>query len=297
MQPATGPETESGEVFIIALPRIVIDFDSAGSPSMLGIKLQDLERLTGASFGSLQLNKFYVDWMTNANVQHIELRQTGNGVAFMVNGKPMPHIAWNDQSLQKVSDVAALMQVPDTELIAKFLPIVRRLGLDVVLTFPRQPGVAEIALMDSDEALKVQPVAADEPASAIVRFEVKYDTQGVPGVLGITASDLSARGISAPLAMDTRYINMLQSRNIQNMELKGQGDGLFLYINGEPLPNIVWDDTFLTNAADLYVQMNPDSPYIDVAKQLLPLVNNADVNVLVHFPRAANAAPIAARMH
>lgn len=299
MQPATGPETDSGEVFMIALPRIAIDFDSMGNPSMMGIKLEDVERITGQSLSSMRLNKFYVDWMTNANVQHVELRQTGNGVAFIVNGKPMPHIAWTDKSLQKTSEVAALLQVSnaDTELLRKFLPIVRRLGLDLVVTFPRRSDATAIALMNADEALKVKPSTVVEPASAIVRFEVKYDNQGVPGVLGISAADLAARGIDAPLAIDLRYVDLFKKNNIQFVELRGKDDGLYLYINGEPLPNIVWDDTFLTNAADLYVQMNPESPYTQVAKQVLPLVNNADVNVIVHFPIAADQKPIAAKMH
>jgi hypothetical protein len=299
MQPATGPETETGEVFMVALPRLVVDFDSAGSPSVLGIKLDDVMGIMGQSSTGVRLDPMYVNWMTNANVQHMELRQTGNGIAFIVNGKPMPHLAWNDASLQRTSAVAGLMQMSqgDAELLRKVLPIVRRLGLDVVVTFPRAQGIAEIPLMNAEQALQVKATPSQEPASAIVRFEVRYDQQGVPGILGITASDLVARGMNAPMAIDMRYVDLLKRNNIQFIELRGKDDGLYMYINGEPLPNLVWDDTFLGNAADLYVQMNPSSPYVDIVRQVLPLVNNADINVMVHFPIGPDQQPIAAKMH
>lgn len=298
MQPAAGPETESGEVFMVALPRIVIDFDEVGTPSMLGVKLTDVGRFTGQDMSTMGLNKFYIDWMMAANVQHIELRQTGNGIALFINGKPMPNVAWSDKSLQQASNLAGLFQVQNTAMLAKFLPIVRRLGLDVVVTFPRAQGVAAIPLVDPDQAIKVAAaVPSDQPASAIVRFEVKYDEQGVPGILGITAADLAAMGVAAPLALHPAYLDLLKKNNIQTMELRGKTDGLFLYINGDPLPNIAWDDAFLANAADVYAQMNPTSPYIDLAKTMVPLINKADISIMVHFPLAAGATPIAARMH
>lgn len=297
MQPATGPETDTGEVFMIALPRIVINFDADGNPSLLGLNLADVGKYTGMSTAGFQLNKFYIDWMSAANVQHIELRQTGNGIVLFVNGKALPHIGWSDASLQQATDLAGLFNVQNTEMIRKFLPIVRRLGIDVVLTFPRAEGVAEIPLIDPQEAVNTVAQASTEPASAVVQFEVKYDENGVPGILGITAADLAAMGISAPLALHPAYLALLEQHNIQTMELRGKSDGLFLYINGEPLPNIVWDDTFLNNAAGLYAQMNPTSPYIDVAKTIVPLVNKADIAIMVHFPIAAGQTPIAAKMH
>jgi hypothetical protein len=297
MQPAAGPQTESGEVFTVALPRIEVAFDADGSPSILGLNMADLAKYTGMDASAYKLPKFYVDWMTAANVQHIELRQTGNGVGLWVNGKAMPHIGWDDASLQKTSDLMAMLNVPRTDMLRKFLPIVRRLGLDLVLRFPVAAGQAEIPLVDPNEAVKQAANPSTAPASAVVQFEIKYDDNGVPGILGISAADLAAMGIQAPLAMSPAYLDLLKKNNIQNMELRGKADGLFLYINGEPLPNIVWDDTYLNNVADMYAQMNPQSPYIGVAKTVLPMVSRGDIAIMVHFPVAEGQTPIAAKMH
>jgi hypothetical protein len=298
MQPAAGPATESGEVFMIALPRIVVDFDEMGTPSIAGLKLSDLQRY-GVYTGNFQLSKFYVDWMTAANIQHVELRQTGNGIVLFVNAKALPHLGWSDQSLTRMANFATMFNVQNTQMLAKFLPIVRRLGLDLVLRFPKAPGAAEVALVNPDEAVKVVAAQPSGPASAVVQFEIKYDENGVPGILGITAADLAAMGISAPLALAPDAVRSLQYYNIQTMELRGKGDGLFIYVNGEPLPNIVWDDALLNNTADIYVQMNPGAPaqYQELARTAVPLINKADIAIMVHFPIAAGAQPIAAKMH
>lgn len=297
MQPASGPETDTGEVFMVALPRLQVDFDKDGNPGVVGLKLSDLSKYTGMNFAGFQLNKFYIDWMSAANVQHIELRQTGNGIVLFANGKPLPNVAWSDASLQAAGDFAGLFNVQNTQMIRKFLPIVRRLGLDLVLTFPRSEGVAEIPLADPNLVVKTVASPSNTPASAVVQFEVKYDENGVPGILGISAADLAAMGMNAPLALHPAYVKLLEDNNIQTMELRGKSDGLFIYVNGNPLPNIAWDDAFLTNSADLYAQMNPSSPYIDVVKTVVPMINKADIGVMVHFPLAAGQKPIAAKMH
>jgi hypothetical protein len=303
MSPATDSKTPSGEIFLLALPRIVIDFDADGNPGTLGMKLEDAGRLFGADMSGMRLNKYYVDWMTAANVQHIEMRQTGDGLALLANGQPLPHVAWDDASLQQASDLAALFNVDSQSLalVKKLLPIMRRLGLDVVAKFPLRPDAKAIALADPAVVMaKAKPEQA--PATAIVQFEIKYDEHGVPAILGISAQDLLALGIEAPLALHMDYVRSLQARNIQHLELRTKPDGLFLYVNGNPLPNLVWDNALLTSAADVYGQMNPggsdqEKQAVGFVKQFIPTLDNMDIAILVHFPLAAGAQPIPAKIH
>jgi hypothetical protein len=42
----------------------------------------------------------------------------------------------------------------------------------------------------------------------------------------------------------------------------------------------------LMNAADLYGQMNPTSPYVAAVKQFVPAINNLNIDLLLHFPTA-----------
>jgi hypothetical protein len=156
-----------------------------------------------------------------------------------------------------------------------------------------------IALADPAVAMAAAVPDKGDP-SMIARFEIKYDGNGVPAILGISAQDLVGMGLMDPnvaIALSRDAILSLQARNVQYLELRTKPDGLFLYVNGEPLPNLVWDNTLLSNAAGLYAQMNPTSPYNDLVKQMAPNLDNADVGVLVHFPLAAGAQPIQIKRH
>jgi len=295
MTPATGPATAGGEVFTIALPRIEVAFDDQGSPSLAGVDMQTLASLTGFDARNLRLNKFYTDWMKNAGIQHIELRQGGDGIYVFVNGKPMPYLAWSDASLQRVTDLASLLNVPNTEGLRKFLPIVRRLGLDMVLRFPHSGTDVPLASPDAIKNIAVKP--SGNAPSAVAQFELKYDQNGTPAVLGITPYDLAAMGVNLGATnLSPAAIEMLQKNNIQSLELRSKDDGVYVYVNGQPLPNIAWDDSLLTNVSQVYGQMNDQNQMIvKTIQQLLPLVNKADMGILVHFPVAPGKTVIPAK--
>lgn len=293
--PAVMPQntqTESGEQFVVALPQMVIDFDAAGNPSIMGMNLVDAGKMVGQDLSGLGIGNLYVtpqiklvDSLVAANVQNVELRQTGDGVAVLVNGKSLPHIAWTDASLQQATDVAAMFNIQGLDMVKKVLPIVRRLGVNVVMRFPPAPGVEVIPLTDPNVPLPT-PQVDDGPDSVVAKMEVKYDGQGVPSILGISARDLQAMGLNMPLALAPSVIQSLQANNVRTMGLRSKPDGIFIYANDVALPNLSWDNTMLLNAADLYGQMNPTSPYVAAVKQFLPAINNVNIDLLLHFPTA-----------
>ena len=112
------------------------------SPASLGVPL-DLSQY--------RIDPFYPAWMKAANIQHIELRQTGDGIALLVNGALMPSLSFQDGSLQRISEVAPLLGQNGPaigQLIEKFAPLVQRLGLSVALKFPKADGAQDIPLRD-----------------------------------------------------------------------------------------------------------------------------------------------------
>ncbi len=299
MSPSTSPKTARGDTFLLALPRLEIEFDKNGSPTVLGMKLADVGAMLGQDLSGIRLDPFVVNWMMVTDIQHIEMRQTGDGMAVVVNGKPMPHISWNDQSLERALQLAAVF-APGNEnqfnAIKKLLPIVSRLGLDVVVRFPLQPGAKAIPLADPAVVMaKANPVK--DPASLILWFDIRYDAQGVPAVLGITGYDLADLGLPLPVALDQPMVRSLQSKNVQALELRTKPDGLYIYLNNEPLPNLAWDRQLLKNVAELYAQMNPQSPVIPTVNQLVPGLDTLDIGVLVYFPPAPGVPVIEAKMH
>ncbi|MGC8780381.1 MAG: hypothetical protein ACP5UQ_05890 [Anaerolineae bacterium] len=299
MSPSTSPKTARGDTFLLALPRLEIEFDKDGNPTVLGMKLAEVGAMLGQDLSGIRLDPFLVNWMMTTDIQHIEMRQTGDGMAVVVNGKPLPHITWNDQSLERALQLAEVF-APGNEnqfnAIRKLLPIVSRLGLDVVVRFPLQPGAKAIPLAEPAVVMaKANPVK--DPASLILWFDIRYDAQGVPSVLGITGYDLADLGLPLPVAIDRPMLQSLQNKNVQALELRTKPDGLFIYLNNEPLPNLTWDRQLLKNAAELYARMNPQSPIIPTVNQLIPGMDTLDIGVLVYFPPAPGVPVIEAKMH
>ncbi len=299
MAPSISPRTESGDTFLLALPRLEIEFDRDGNPMVLGMKLADVGTLLNQDLSGIRLDPGLVTWMTNADIQHIEMRQTGDGVSLMVNGKRMPHISWDDKSLAQAIDLLMALDPGNEGLyttIRKLLPIVSRLGLDVVVRFPLQPAARALPLADpADVMAKANP--SKDPASFIFKFDVRYDAQGVPSILGITGYDLAALGLPLPLALDPAMRDNLQSKNIQFLELRTTPVGLHVYINNSPLPTFTWDKQMLKNVAEIYAQMNPGSPIIPTVNQIVPMLDTLDIGIMVFFPLAPNAKPIQPQTH
>jgi len=296
VQPTTGSSTAGGEVFQIALPRLVVDVDAEGNPSILGVSPVLLKAL-GVDTSGFQVPKQTVDMLTKAGIQHIEIASVGDRLVFFVNGKPMPHLGWSEDSMNRALDLAAKLGVQSAGTLSKVLPMITRLGLDVVLRFPLQEGAAEIPMTQVGAAkdLKVSPTT--DPASAIIKTEIKFDENGQPGIMGISAKDLQAMGIAGLPGLSPDTLQKLEAGNIQSLELRTKPDGAYLYANGEPLPKLIWDSQLLANLVEVYAKISPDAPLLPLIQSIVPFMDRADVGLMLHFPLAAGATAIPAKMH
>lgn len=299
--PANAPDGPDGEKFVVALPRLVITFDDNGTPGFEGLPVEQIARSVGypLDLSAYRIDPAYVNWMKTSNIQHVEMRQTGSGLALLVNGKLMPHIEWQDGSLEAAGGFVSMLGPQYAQLgslVEKLAPIAKRLGLSIVLKFPVPSGAEAVALAGDDVVLAT-PVPAAGPASAMVQFEIKYDDQGVPSIMGISARDLANAGINAPLALHPYYIQAAQLNNIQFLQLRSKGDGLHLYLNGMPLPALAWDQVMLQNTLDtaqrMYANMGIDW---NIINQLVPLLSNTDVSILIHLPLGPNQTAIPVKM-
>jgi hypothetical protein len=302
MLPSQTAETESGEVFMVALPRIVLTADASGQLGVDGLPLDVL----GIGGMLPAISPDFVAAMQQANIQHLELRHTGDGLAVIVNGMPLPHVAWGDESFKAIGDLLYVLgpQIGvDGEAMQKLLtqlaPIVERLGLSVAVKFPSAAGAPEIPFAADDVALAA-PEVVEAPPSAVAKFEVKYDDQGVPSIMGISARDIAALtgNNQLALALSPEVIQRAQDSNIQSLQVSTTPSGLEVYINGVATPKIVWDQGMLGNAIDLWAQLNPAAAgYAPVIKQLAPFLTNTSFSILLHFPMEEGVAVIPARMH
>ncbi len=294
-QPSGAAASPSDEIFQMALPRLVVDLDENGVPSIMGINPLFLKAV-GVDVSGFSAPPELVKTMQQAGVQHIELAAVGDRLVILVNGKPMPQLGFSEGSLQRALDLASLFGVQNTESIAKLVPWVTRLGLNVVLRFPRGEA-AEIPLSKPGTAkeLTISPVT-DAP-SLVTKFEVKFDQDGTPGILGFTANDLTQLTGADIGGLAPETLGKLQAGNVQHLEVRNKPNGLHLYVNGQPLPTLTWDTQLLKNLVEVYGQLQPDGAFKPLVDALLPTLDRADIGIMLHFPVAAGAEAIPVKMH
>jgi hypothetical protein len=104
--------------------------------------------------------------------------------------------------------------------------------------------------------------------------------QAVLGSLGVDLSSLS---------MSAETVQNFVGANIQHIQLDNRRDGLYIYINGEPYPTLVWDEAALASLVDVLAMLGTD---LGEAGNLLTLLPDLGVGVVVNFPVAAGSAAV-----
>ena len=283
----------------MVLPQIVVVVDSEGVPTVAGITPDSIKQLT---FGQVDLStmrvpKSNVEWFTRSNVQHIEIRHKTDGLFLFANGKPLPRLGWNDESFNTVGDLAGKfggLSQPVADIVKMVLPFVRHLGLDVVVKFPLQQGAAAIPLADPNAPVPAAATTA-MPPSAIVRITVKYTEEGVPSIMNVSSRDLAgAMGMDmSAMELPPDTMAMLRDRGVQHIVMRTTPDAVWIWINAEPLPTLVWSDDNLKNGAELYGQLFlTDESLIKALNTLLPVLRKLDGEVVLQFPVPPGASAI-----
>ncbi len=278
--------------FVLALPRLVVDIDSDGVPSVAGISPR-LLALAGIDISQFAMDPAYVEWFTQANVQHIELVQKDDGIYIFVNGALMPHLGWSTDELNNLADALTKLKVvkPEFETVLNLvIPIIQHTGLDIALRFPKQPSAEEISLRDPNAPIVVPTKQESESSVAIVKARITFDENGVPSILGVSTQDLTNAGLAdlRGVGLAPQTIKNLQEADIYKVTVQTTPEGLIFWINDEQLPYLVWGDDYLNRAADLYAQLYFMPGYEqqrELVKTLLPLLDQVDGEVTLEFPQ------------
>ncbi len=295
--PTRVAEKEGG--FVLALPRITIDVDSEGMPTLAGLTMQQIKTLTlnQVDLTGLRFPKDWVNGFTANNLQHIELVHEADGIHLFANGKPMPHIGWTAQSLAKVSDVAAglgFLDARTASVLRILIPFAQRTGLDIAIRFPLREGAEPIPLRDPNAPASAM---VEEEPMAQIRAHITYDENGIPSILSVSTRDLeSSLGLNLrALEMNPALLETMKNAGIQHITVRSTANGLFLWVNRDPLPGLIWSDDYLKNVTELYSQLYPTEAFAatrEAVTMLLPIINNIDAEIVLKFPKAPGTADI-----
>lgn len=295
-----GREAEQEEATSF-LPRITINIDEEGYPKVIGISLATFGRLLRQDFSAVRVPPDLLAQLRKADIQHIELVMTKGGLMLFVNGKPMPYLAGDKETLQTLGETLEALDVANAKVIRWALDnILARVGLPVAVKFPVAAGKAEIPLVDLQALPLVdieQTRTAAGSAPLILHADIAVDAFGKPTIAGFPLSQLqdglNRAGIAADLSgvgLSPEMVATLTGADIQNLQVEIEPEGLYLCLDGRRLPPIAWDAERLSNLIDLYAQLSPDAPSLGALRFFAPYLQPSDIELTLQLPKQPGAA-------
>lgn len=288
----------SGEAeMVVDLPALVLDVQNDGSISVGGMSLAELGVMAGTDLSTLSIPANLVQQMAAANIQHIQIDNTEEGLLILVNGKAIPTLAWDGQTLVTTSEVLGQIGVPAVAALQKLLPLITNVGLGVILRMPVAEGTAVLPYVDPDKSAAERAMAAQQEFLAAVQVPptfqvvVDYAEDGSWQVGGISQDVWAGLAPQLGSTFDQLGTTMrqLSGLGIDEISLETNADGFFILINGNRLPYVSWKDGRINNVLDLAVQSGllagtvPDE-LIQQIETLLPAVMASNVSLKFDLP-------------
>jgi hypothetical protein len=164
------------------------------------------------------LDEAHLKWFDRANIQHMTLAVRPEGLYFLVNGRPMPHVAWDDQSLDNLVQVAGKFQKnPDEpemlglvspkvfESIEAAAPLLKSLNVTFNVRFPDFPDIGPANRQPIPLPVEARFNAAAAPKIAVAATALPGARSSGRGTRAAPAATPTARadaGIDAGPAAD-----------------------------------------------------------------------------------------------
>ncbi len=287
-----------GGPLTVVLPRIEVNIDADGTPTVAGISPAVLGFL-GVDVNQFRvLDKATVAQLTESNVQHIELLFRQDGLYWWANAKPLIPLVWDDASFNNVTQlipkfVTTMDEAQKGALTNIFLPAARRLELNLIVRLPLKAGEAAIAARDMGGALPA--AGAPVTPSTIAKLHIGFDAEGIPSVVGMSVKELGAilGSDTSAVAIPKDTVNQMVVAGIQHITLRTTPEGIKLWTNDQPLPTLRWSDETLKSTGDVVGGLKMLDPAVaGLVQQFLPFANTLDVNLVLRFPTNGAVIPL-----
>jgi hypothetical protein len=295
---ATGGAAASraGEAEVVVdLPALVIDVQNDGSLSVGGMSFAELGAMAGQDLSTLSIPPDLVQQMAAVNIQHIQIDNTDEGLLILVNGKPIPTLAWDGQTLVTTSEVLGDLGGAPIALLDKLLPLITNVGLGVILRMPVAEGEAVLPYVDPDDSAAQRAMAAQREFLDAVQMPptfqlvVAYAPDGSWEVGGISQDVWAGLAPALGGALDQFGAALQGMSGVDEISLDTNANGFFISINGKQLPYISWKEGRINNVLDLAMQSGllegivPDG-LIQQIEMLLPAVMASNVSLKIDLP-------------
>jgi len=293
--PVVAPLAQEEPAFRLELPRIVVTIDEEGFPGVFGLSVKDIQSMTGMDMSMAKVPDNIMQMVAQAGIQHFEVVLNGQGLFLFANGKPLPYLEWDQERLTSLVEVLQAFQVPNAALIGRFVPFLQYISISLAVQFPLPEGASPVPMRDPKDLSLVDVEAAraevTEGPSVIFHTIVDVDAEGVPSILDLSVRDIQEEaGIDlSSVVVPANLMAQLEAAGVQHVQLKTWPDGLYLYLNGQPLPRLVWDAAHLATLGEVLPGLLAGQPWAPLAGDAVPVLQAADVQITVRFPLPAGA--------
>ncbi|MFN8446463.1 MAG: hypothetical protein U0175_37075 [Caldilineaceae bacterium] len=283
----------------VDLPAIEIDFDDNGQASFGGTPIAQLGSALGTDLSAVAVPADYLAMLKTANIQHIQINNTTEGLIILINGKAIPSIGLDGGAAVGLADVAKLIGFNQPGL-EKLLPTINRLGIGIIAKFPKAEGAADIPITGGDDTAQAANSAQESfiktvGTPGVINLPVYYADDGSWTVADMTDTEwanLTGDPIWQAYRMKPEVVAGFKAKGIKELTVSTDAKGLHISINGQALPYITWADGKLNNLVDLASEMgllgslgsNADQ-IKGLIDQWLPVLTANNVNLRVFFPQ------------
>lgn len=306
------PRAHSGETaaapgtddLVVDLPALVVNISPEGQPSVGNVPLSQLGNLLPPGMlDTLVVPQETVTFLTESNIQHIQIDNTPTGLLLLVNGEPIPSLRWNGEILSSTGELIEQLGA-GVPVLDKLLPLVANLGIGVIVHFPVQAQAEAIpTYVEAGEAAMAAKQAQEDFLASVgnvaptIELPIYYDEQGNWRVGDLSAAEwtsLTGMPIMEAAKLEPGMIANLVNSGITEVSLYTDAAGLHLSINDRPLPYIGWADGEINHLLNLGDQMGLWNSLADagmnmgeiigMVETLVPMVQASDTSINVYFP-------------
>ena len=147
------------------------------------------------------------------------------------------------------------------------------------------------------------PGASAPDTSSFVAFPrvvLTVDAEGNPSMAGMNTETLKNLTLGAldltAYRLDPAWVNYFSAADMQHIELAYRDDGIYTFVNGKPLPFLVWSTDSLDNTVGLLTDVGGlDPQFANALKTILPLAQSIGLDVAVQLPVMAGRDAIPLR--
>jgi hypothetical protein len=240
--------------------------------------------------------------MVDNQIQHIQIDNTPLGLLILVNGKPIPSLGWDGESLVTTAEVMEEFGADVVPLLDKLFPLIRNIGLGAIIRFPAASGAEIIAYAVTDDQSAETSMAQEMIngfVAALPTFDlvISYADDGSWSVAGMDEDEWAqyapiVGGILDGLAGSVKPVS---AAGVSEVSLATNEKGVYVSLNGKVLPHITWEDGRVGNVLDLAAQSGlldsviGDDPATQVmvlgmVDDLLPAVQQLELSLTLQFP-------------